>query len=54
MGMLHIQLAKLRGARVIVSEIDENRRKLALEMGADVAFSPLEHDSEEYVKSLTE
>ena len=54
MGMLHIQLAKLRGARVIVSEIDENRRKLALEMGADIAFSPLEHDSEEYVKSLTE
>ena len=33
MGMLHMMVAKLRGARVIMSEIDEKRRKLALELG---------------------
>lgn len=54
MGMLHIMLSKLSGARVILSEIDEGRRKLALEMGCDIAFSPLEKDPVAFVKELTE
>ena len=54
MGMLHVLCLKLKGARVIMSEPDEARRKLALELGADLAFDPLAQDPVEYVKSLTE
>lgn len=53
MGMFHMMLAKLRGARVIMSEIDETRRKLAEELGCDITFSPKEHDAVAYVKELT-
>ncbi len=53
MGMLHMMVAKLRGARVIMSEIDEKRRNLALELGCDIAFSPKEKDAVAYVKELT-
>lgn len=51
MGMLHLQLAKMLGMRVIVSEPDEGRRNKALELGADHAFNPLEQD---YVKTVKE
>jgi Threonine dehydrogenase and related Zn-dependent dehydrogenases len=54
MGMLHVLCAKLKGARVIMSEPDETRRKLALELGADIAFSPIEKAPVEFIKSLTE
>ena len=36
MGAFHIQLAKLRGARVIVCEVDEERLAVAEKLGADV------------------
>lgn len=52
MGILHLQIAKLKGARVIVCEIDANRRQLAKSLGADVVFSPKEVDSVGYVKSI--
>lgn len=42
MGLLHVALAKLRGARVIVSEPEAKRRQFALEYGADVAIDPAE------------
>lgn len=54
MGILHLQLAKLKGARVIVCEIDEKKRKLAKKLGADVVFDPGEHDTVDYVRSLTD
>lgn len=54
MGMLHVMLSKMRGARVIVSEPDEKRRNFALSLGADIAFNPIEEDPVEKVKSLTE
>lgn len=54
MGLLHVQLAKLKGARVIVSEPDADRRQRALDMGADYAINPLEQDPGEFVKSVTE
>jgi len=54
MGMLHVMLSKLKGAYVIISEPDEVRRKLALELGADMAINPLEGDPVERIKSLTE
>jgi L-iditol 2-dehydrogenase len=53
MGMLHIMAAKLSGARVILSEPDEARRKDAERLGCDITFNPLEKDPVEYVKSLT-
>lgn len=54
MGMFHMMVAKLSGARVIMSEIDEARRKLAEELGCDITFSPKEKDAVAYVKELTE
>lgn len=53
MGMLHVMCAKLSGARVIMSEPDEARRKIAEALGCDITFNPLEKDPVEYVKSLT-
>ena len=54
MGLLHVMVSKLKGARTIVSEPDENRRKLAKEIGADITFDPTKEDLIEKVKSLTE
>ncbi len=54
MGALHIQLAKLRGARVIACEVDEARLQIAREMGADITINSKEIDAVEKVKELTE
>lgn len=54
MGQNHVMLAKRRGCRVIMSEVDESRRELAMRLGADITFNPLEKDPVEFVKSLTE
>lgn len=54
MGLLHVQLAKLKGARVIVSEVDAKRRQKALELGADYVINPMETDPGEFVHSVTE
>lgn len=54
MGQFHVMLAKRRGARVIMSEVDKGRRELAKSLGADIVFDPTEKDPIEYVKSLTE
>ena len=40
MGLLHVLLARLRGARVFVSDPDPARRRLAGELGARAAFAP--------------
>ncbi len=53
MGLLHVKLAKLRGATVIVSEPDENRRNKAVDAGADFAVNPFETDLKEFVFSKT-
>ncbi|SCY05618.1 alcohol dehydrogenase catalytic domain-containing protein [Alkaliphilus peptidifermentans] len=39
MGALHIQLSKLKGARVIACEIDDSRLEVAKKMGADVVIN---------------
>ena len=54
MGLLHVMLAKLKGARVILSEPLEERRKKALELGCDDVIDPMESDAVEQVKKLTE
>jgi len=39
-GMTFVQLARLMGARVVSSELQERRRQLALELGAEEAVDP--------------
>jgi L-iditol 2-dehydrogenase len=39
MGQLHLQLARLRGARVFLSDPDPQKRQFALEHGAGAVFS---------------
>ncbi len=53
MGMLHLLLAKQRGARVIVSEPDAYRRDKALKLGADFTVDPLSNDLGKFVRDLT-
>lgn len=54
MGLLHVVLAKLKGARVILSEPMEERRKKALELGCDDVIDPMAGNPVEAVKKLTE
>ncbi len=54
MGLLHVMVAKLRGARVIVSEPQASRREKALELGATDAIDPIHTDAVAGVKALTE
>ncbi len=39
-GMTFVQLAKLLGAHVVISELLDHRRQLALELGAEEAINP--------------
>lgn len=54
MGQYHVMLAKCKGARVILSEVDPARGELAKSLGADIVFNPMAQDPVEFVKSLTE
>ena len=54
MGMNHVMLAKRRGARVILSETDEARRKLGLLLGANIAIDPSSEDPVKAVRELTD
>lgn len=54
MGAFHIQLAKLRGARVIACEVDKARLEIAKKMGADILINSNEVNPIEKVKELTE
>ncbi len=53
-GMLHTQLAKHNGARVIISDPIESRLEMAKELGADDTINPSKEDTIERVKELTE
>lgn len=53
MGLLHVLCAKKQGARVIVSEVDEARRKIALQLGADDVIDPMDGNPVDKVKALT-
>ncbi|MCT1904052.1 zinc-binding dehydrogenase [Oceanobacillus sojae] len=54
MGLFHIQLAKLNGAKqIIASDFDKNRLEIAKQHGADIVFSPQEEDPAEKIKELT-
>ena len=53
-GMMHLKLAKAVGAaKVIISEIDERRCKIAEGLGADYVINPMKEDLEKKVLELT-
>lgn len=53
-GLFHLQLAKIAGARkVIVSEPNESRRKVATELGADLVVDPTKENLAEIVNRET-
>lgn len=54
MGAFHIQLAKMRGARVIACEVDEDRLEIAKKMGADILVNSKEVNVIQRIKELTE
>jgi len=54
MGILHVMISKLRGAqKVIVSEINEARRKQALDFGVDIAVNPEKENLSEIVMNAS-
>lgn len=54
LGLFAVQYARLSGAYpVIVSDMNPERRALALTLGADAAFDPSEPDYEQRVKAMT-
>lgn len=54
MGLLHVMAAKLRGARVIVSEPLGERREKALALGASEVIDPLHENAIKRVLELTD
>lgn len=53
MGLMHLQAARLMGARVFISDVNEQRLELALEMGADGVFNPSRADIIGEIKEAT-
>ena len=53
MGMLHVMLAHMRGARVILSEPMEARRSKALTLGASVVIDPVRDNLVDALAQLT-
>ncbi|HWQ80402.1 MAG TPA: zinc-binding dehydrogenase [Anaerovoracaceae bacterium] len=54
MGLLHTQIAKELGARVIVSEPDPHRQERAWQSGADFVVDPTKEDPVKFVKDHTD
>lgn len=53
-GLLHVKLARLAGARqIIVSQTSASRRQAALDAGADLVINPRDENVVERVKALT-
>ena len=53
MGLMHLQVAHTMGARVFITDVDNERLEIAIEMGADGAFNPAESDIAEELKKIT-
>lgn len=53
MGLLHAALCAKKGAMVIVSDVNEARTKMALDMGAKHAINPAKEDLEKRVLEIT-
>ncbi|MCX8187987.1 MAG: zinc-binding dehydrogenase [Nitrososphaeria archaeon] len=53
-GIMHLKLAKAAGAsKVIISEVDERRARVAEELGVDHVVNPMKEDLEKRVMELT-
>lgn len=53
MGVLHVLVSKLTGARVILSEPDASRRDFARSLGCDIAIDPSAGDVREQLAAVT-
>lgn len=53
MGQLNVMLSALRGAMVIVSDTNEERTKLACELGAKIAINPAKENLVERISEIT-
>ncbi len=49
-GLLHIQMAKLRGCTVVATDINEYRLNKALEFGADYALNAMEYSPDKLIE----
>lgn len=54
MGLFHVRLAKLRGARVIVTEFSDERLQKALAYGADYGINSASEDAVARIKEITD
>ena len=54
LGLMHIVVSKALGARVIASDLSEERLAKAKELGADFVLNPQKVDMKEEVQKLTE
>lgn len=54
MGAMHLLLAKLRGAMVIVSDVDQQRLDWIKQLGADATVNPQAEDPVQFVKDFTD
>lgn len=54
MGLLHLLLAKSKGAKVIVSEPDEARRAMAMKLGAHAVVDPLNENLKSIIYEHTD
>jgi L-iditol 2-dehydrogenase len=54
-GLMHLKIAKFFNvSKVIISEVDEKRAKIAEEMNADYVVNPLKEDLEKKILELTD
>lgn len=53
MGLLHTAICAKQGANVIVSDVNESRTSLAIQLGAKAAINPAKESLEEQVKKFT-
>ncbi|MEM2123525.1 MAG: alcohol dehydrogenase catalytic domain-containing protein [Candidatus Bathyarchaeia archaeon] len=54
MGLIHTQISKISGASVIVSEVVEERLRVAKKFGADFVINPMKENLSGKVRDLTD